>query len=97
MEGKELTGIFKELENRIFLEMARPDKLFPALELLDDKSQEIVETYFKYLIELSSEVSKKFFKGEPTSVGILKLTETSQIALFGQAAKTLKENGKKFY
>ncbi|CAG9330099.1 unnamed protein product [Blepharisma stoltei] len=88
MDGVEISGIFKELEDRIFLEMARPDKLFPALELINDESQHLVETYFKYLIELSSEISKKLVKGEETSVGILKLLETSQIALFGQAAKS---------
>jgi len=88
MEGKEIEGIFKELEDRIFLEMARPDKLFPALELINDESQHLVETYFKYLIELSSEISKKLVRGEETSIGILKLLETSQIALFGQAAKS---------
>ncbi|CAG9330078.1 unnamed protein product [Blepharisma stoltei] len=88
MDGVEISGIFKELEDRIFLEMARPDKLFPALELINDESQHLVETYFKYLIELSSEISKKLVRGEETSVGILKLLETSQIALFGQAAKS---------
>ncbi|CAG9330091.1 unnamed protein product [Blepharisma stoltei] len=88
MDGVEISGILKELEDRIFLEMARPDKLFPALELNNDESQHLVETYFKYLIELSSEISKKFVRGEETSVGILKLLEISQIALFGQAAKS---------
>ncbi|CAG9330089.1 unnamed protein product [Blepharisma stoltei] len=88
MDGVEISGILKELEDRIFLEMAQPEKLFPALELINDESQHLVETYFKYLIELSSEISKKLVRGEETSIGVLKLLETSQIVLFGQAAKS---------
>ncbi|CAG9335133.1 unnamed protein product [Blepharisma stoltei] len=88
LDGVEISVIVKELEDRIIFEMSRPDKLFPALELINDESQHLVETYFKYLIELSSEISKKLVRGEETSVGIFKLLETSQIALFGQATKS---------
>lgn len=87
MNKVQISGIQKTLEDRIFLEMARPDKLFPALELINEKSQSLVEDYFHKLTEISSEVSKKLVIGEETSTGTLKLLETSQIALFGQAAK----------
>jgi len=85
--GVQISEIFKQLENRIFLEMAQPTKLYPALQITTHEQVETIKEYFQVLLELAAEQSSKIIEDESQELGIIKLLETSQLVLLSQAAK----------
>ncbi|CAG9317539.1 unnamed protein product [Blepharisma stoltei] len=87
IKGQEKSGVFKELEDKILLEMASPEVLFPALELINDEYAATIEKYLFFLCDLAASHSIKLIDGTETTVGIIKLLESSQIVLIAQAAK----------
>jgi hypothetical protein len=50
-QGNKLQGIFKELENKIFIEMASPEVLFPALKLINDDYHTTIQKYLTLLCD----------------------------------------------
>ena len=85
--GVETLKIVKQMEGKIFLEMSRPDKVFPALQNLNEEYLVFVKKFYRLLIDASAAVSHDILQGKPTDSSSVRLLETVQIAMFAQAAK----------
>ena len=87
--NQEVLPIFKQMESQIYQEMARPDKVFPALEISGDNSVETIKKFYSLLLEICTENSKLVISGENPNNSVIKLLETTQAAMLAQAAKYL--------
>lgn len=85
--NKHQLGIFKVLENQIFLEMATPIKLFSALDVANDGDYQKIEEFLTLICEEATLASIEILDGSDRSTGVIKLLETSQLILFSHAAK----------
>lgn len=85
--GKKSSGIFKDLEDKIFTEMASPANLYPALELINEDYHTTIVKYLSLVADRAVKVSIKIIDGKESSTGIIQLLEISQLVLISQAAK----------
>ena len=79
--------VFEELEGKIFSTIARPDKLFPVLQFINEDHISQIKKFYTNLINKAHKVSVAGIKGEQVKVSSLKLLSSAQAALFSQAAK----------
>ena len=81
--------IFAEMDFNIFSEMARADKIFPALGINTESDEIKIQDFYSVLIELAEEASINSIRLEEFNPAILKLFESVQSAILAQSAKVL--------
>ena len=86
---EESLKILSDMELDIYSEMARADKIFPAILLNSDEDEETVKKLYTLLIDLSEEVSVKSLSSDQSNSSIVKLFESVQSALLAQSCKSL--------
>ena len=84
---KEKNQSFVDLEAKIFNNIARPDKIFPILDCLDDAHMEIIKRFYYNLLNKAQKDSEELIKGEGGSRSVVHLLSSSQAGLFAQAGK----------
>ncbi|CAG9327548.1 unnamed protein product [Blepharisma stoltei] len=81
-------GLIK-LQDKIFSEMKKPEKLFSALELVGEDQEILIRKFIDLLIEFAAQESIKAIQGKQYDISLIKLLETAQTAIFSQAAKSI--------
>lgn len=89
MTKGDVLPVFKEMESEIYAEMARADKVFPAIDLVKDEDTLTLKKFYGLLIDISTDISKQIISNQKPNTSIIKLLQTTQTAILAQAGKVL--------